>query len=371
MRLERLQLTDFRLFQSLNLDGFRRLNLLYGPNGSGKTSVLEALYLLSLGRSFRSHDPKAMIRSGAESCTVVGVFLQGSTRLSVGVQRVRSEAKPRVRVNGQSLGRLSDLVQQVPMRMLDAQSLGFLEGGPGARRSFLDWGVFHVEHGFQDCWQAARAAVKQRNALLRSGRIRGFELDAWEQRIAQEAEALDRFRGGFCQDLLPSTERWLRSLSPGGMWSEVALSYRRGWQRDQDLLQVLLESRASDIAIGHTQHGPHRADIRVTVGGRKSQDVLSRGQQKLLAVALHLAQIELVEGRTGAPLTILVDDLAAELDREHRTNVMAALSGRVERQLFISGTELELLVGDLPSAEPQTTKVFHVEHGQVNTCVQA
>ncbi|MDY0005228.1 MAG: DNA replication/repair protein RecF [Spongiibacteraceae bacterium] len=366
MRLDQLQLTNFRVFDRLSVQGFARLNVLHGANGSGKSSLLEALYLLSLGRSFRTHDPKAMIRDGAAACTVSGVFLDSNGPLSVGVERYRSEAKPRVRVNGESQTRLSALAQRVPMRVLDSQSLEFIASGPGARRSFLDWGVFHVEHAFQHHWQAARHALKQRNALLRSGRINAVELGAWEHRLAQEAAILDDYRAAFCETLVGLTATLLSELSPVLAAQEPALAYRRGWPADRSLTDVLAQHRQSDVALGHTQLGPHRADLRVTVHGRKAQDALSRGQQKLLAVALYLAQIQLVERHSGKPLIVLVDDLAAELDREHRTAVIRSLSAQGDdRQLFISGTDIELLAADLAAAGNEEARLFHVEHGQV------
>lgn len=367
MRLAQLQLTNFRVFDRLALDGFGRLNMLYGANGSGKTSVLEALYLLSLGRSFRTHDPKAMIRDNAPACTVSGVFSDGNSPLSVGVERYRSEAKPRVRVNGENQTRLSALAHRVPMRVLDSQSLEFLGAGPGARRSFLDWGVFHVEHAFQHHWQTARHALKQRNALLRSGRIDPVELGAWEYRLAEDAAALDVYREAFSTKLVALATTLLQGLSPGLDTRTHALVYRRGWPADRALDDVLAQHRQSDLAVGHTQLGPHRADFRVSVNGRKAQDVLSRGQQKLLAVALYLAQIQLVEGHSGKPLIVLVDDLAAELDRKHRTAVIRSLSEQQDnRQLFISGTDKELLAADLSAAGGiKEARMFHVEHGRV------
>ncbi|MBZ0072957.1 MAG: DNA replication/repair protein RecF [Gammaproteobacteria bacterium] len=359
MALLTVAVRDFRNIASADLAFSPQLNLITGANGAGKTSLLEALYFLGRGQSFRANQPATLIREGAETLLVRGTVsdTQGGT-VAVGLQRDRRGL--RVRMGGQPLRQLTQLVALCPFQILSPDSHLLLEGGPRHRRRFLDWGVFHVEPGFYPAWQRYTRALRQRNAALRA-RLAATEVRLWDTELVQAAETMDRQRRTYLDALLPVLDSYIRTLVdlPGLSWD-----YRPGWSRKQAFAEALAEGLEADRRQGFTRLGPHRADLVLTVDGVAAQERVSRGQQKQLVAALMLAQAEVYRLCRGRSSIFLVDDLASELDAEHRQRVLAALRA-LEVQVFITaieGTALE-------ASDWAVRRWFHVEHGQIQEVV--
>lgn len=356
MGLETLGVTNFRCFEALALNCGKTCNLIVGENASGKTSLLEALFFLGRGRSFRAARSESVVREGAEELKVFGrIAGPGGQALGVGW----SKGGLLVRVRGEPAG-LAELAEALPMLVIDARSHLLIEGGPGERRRYLDWGVFHVEHRFLPAWRRYRRALVQRNSLLKRGG-RDSEFVAWERELAEAGEALDAGRRAYLHDLVPLAEKQVRSVAA---LEGLELGYRAGWPGGEALADVLAAGRARDRQMGATQQGPHRADIPLRVDGMPASQRVSRGQQKVLAGALILAQAEILEARTGRRAIILCDDLAAELDVEHRRRFLAQLAG-LGTQVFLSAVDAQTLI----SAGLEPERMFHVERAQVREMI--
>ena len=390
MTLRRLEVRRFRNLDHLELECSPRLNLITGANASGKTSVLEAIFFLSRARSFRTANPRELIARevpgsahGHEtgdlppgSFRVVATLAAGGRRSSAGVERGARVLN--ARLDGQPVRSLSELARRLPVLLIDPDSHRLLQDGPGERRRFLDWGTFQQETGFMPAWRRFRAALRQRNALLRGAGstpdARAFS--AWEQEMVAAAGALDTMRGAYLSALKQSLEPFLGVLLDGVGEGRVELDYRRGWPQGRDLGQWLAQSRAQDRQYGHTRAGPHRADFRVRLAlgpGRPllaAEDYLSRGQQKLLVIALTLAQASVYgQGRDGPAdrsCLLLVDDLPAELDRRHLGRVMDCLAGQ-PLQLFVTAIDRAALER-FPGATDET-RVFTLSNGQAEKMV--
>lgn len=364
MSLTRLSIQTLRNLESAELRPSPRVNLIYGENGSGKTSILEAIHTLAMGRSFRSHKHKPLIQHHRDRYTLFARVKPGQEHgeIPLGLSRSRT-GEVSFKLEGRPLGSVAELASLLPVQILNSQTFALLEGSPKVRRQFMDWLVFHVEPRFFPAWKAAQRCLKQRNSLLRRDRIDGAELAVWDRELVSQTEVIDSYRRRSIERFQTVFLELLESFVqiPG-----VSLSYRQGWDKERSYAQVLQDSYERDRQMGHTQSGSHRADLRMAVEGQAAAEVLSRGQQKLVVCALKIAQGYLLSELTGRRCVYLVDDLPAELDHQHRATLVDWLD-RLESQVFITGVEKEPLLVDWrerPTAQPQ---VFHVEQGRVTT----
>lgn len=375
MAIQRLEVTGLRNLRHVRLEGFGRVNIISGPNGSGKTSLLEAVYLLGMGRSFRGSRIGPLINHDMESLVVHGDILGvGGQHHSLGLLRSKA-GEQQARIDRKPVASLVEMARELPLQVLDSDSFALIDGGPKVRRQFMDWGVFHVKPSFLDLWRRAQRALKQRNSLLRGAglgrssqaaraRISGDDgLDAWERELAHSAEQLDILRQEYLEILRPHLSQMLGAFPdlPG-----ISLEYRRGWRADQSLSELLLAGREKDLDIGYTQAGPHRATLEIKADGLSAVDVLSRGQQKLVVASLRLAQGACLAEATGRQGVFLVDDLPAELDSEHRRTLSGLLAG-LGAQVFITSVDADIVRGPMsmePWFQQDEVKWFHVERGE-------
>lgn len=341
-----------------------RHNIVFGSNGSGKTSLLEAVHILGTARSFRSGKPRSQIQYGKQRYVVRGdrapLVGGASIPLALGVQRsVAGEV--RLRLGAEDIRSVAQLADELPLLVMNSSSFDLLIGEPAQRRRFLDWGVFHVEHAHRAARQRFQRALQQRNMLLRRGNIDRLELEVWTQDLAIQGEAVAAARGAFIDALKPLFRPIIAALAPE--LEAVELVYRRGWDASEGFAATLERSQSSDREQGFTQSGPQRADLRVLFSGHAAAETLSRGQQKLLVTALKLAQGQLLVDQ-GSSVLFLVDDLPAELDRERCERVCRLLAG-MNAQTLITCVDAEAISASWLTSDDDTVRLFHVEHGVV------
>lgn len=354
--LTRLQLRHVRNIAAAELEPGSRFNVFYGNNGAGKTSLLEAIHFLHLGRSFRHQSATPVIQAGADELSVFGVFRFQQSQLPVGLSRSR-QGDWLLKIAGEKKDSLVELPGLCPQLVLTPDSFQLLTAGPKFRRQFLDWGVFHVEHRFLATWQRLSRLMKQRNAALKS--VRHYrELAIWDGEYAQLSEALNRMREEYLQALLPVLrELAARFLSD----SDVRFGFYPGWDKSKGLAELLHQHFEQDRRQGFTALGVHKADLRIKIGSLPAQDVLSRGQQKRLITVLKLAQAQVLKAQTDKSCLFLIDDLPSELDDDSRRLLLTTLA-QCEVQAFISSITANAVAEYL---DPTQCAVFHVEHGQV------
>lgn len=363
MPLVQLTVAGIRNLEPATLVPSPCINILYGANGSGKTSLLEAIHLLGLARSFRSHRMSSVITHEQDGCQVFGRIetLIGNDRAlvhQVGVGRNR-DGELSIRVDGENLHTVSQLADILPVQLINPDSFRLLDGPPKTRRHFLDWGVFHMEHRFIRSWRRFEKALKQRNALLRHGILDTSMVAAWDGELQQAGEEIDQYRQSYVSGLKPLFMEVLEQLMP---LPDMSLSYYRGWDRAQPLLDVLQAGLERDRQLGHTQAGPQRGDLRLRLSGSNAADILSRGQQKLVVCALKIAQGFLLNQSKSRQCIYLVDDLASELDQRHRILVCRLLES-LQCQIFITGVEREPLLTAWSNGVDMG--MFHVEQGKI------
>ena len=352
-----LQLSNFRNFGEASASPSSGINLIYGENGSGKTSLLEAIHLLSTGKSFRSSLVDPLIKDGEKAATI---FAATADQNKVGLTKPRNQ-KQQLRLNEENQKNWDQVARILPSQVLDATSFDLLEGGPKARRRFMDWGVFHVEPSFLDNWRRASKSIANRNRLLKQGQNGSMEraqVDAWDRELCLAASAIDESRARYLDKLLPAFQTIYDELV--GSHSDLQINYKRGWSIDHTLEEMLVSNRETDFRYGSTQSGPHRADLDIKLGSRRAQEILSRGQEKLVVCALKVAQGEVLSNAVGRKCIYLIDDLPAELDPSNREKVMQQLV-QTNAQLFITSVEATAI--DMDSLGQSGIAKFHVERG--------
>ena len=359
MSLSRISVTGVRNLRPVTIIPSPRVNILHGDNGSGKTSFLEAIYLLGMARSFRSIRLNPVIGYEQSSCTVFGqVELDEERTSALGISRDRS-GEVRIRIDGQTVRSAAELADTLPLQLINPDSFRLLEGAPKLRRQFLDWGVFHVERRFLQAWQRLQQALRQRNSWLRHGTLDAASQAAWSRELSAASDEIDRYRRDYIQALKPVFERTLSALLN---LDGFQLSYYRGWDKERTLSEVLAGSIDRDRAMGYTQAGPQRADLRLRMAGHNASEILSRGQQKLVVCALRIAQGHLVSEAKRGQCIYLVDDLPSELDEQHRLSLCRLLE-QLNCQVFITCVDSNLLRKGWRDHTP--VSLFHVEQGSI------
>lgn len=364
MRIETLTIEQLRLLDRVELEPGAGINLLVGANGAGKTSILEAIHLLSCGRSFRGGSNEALIRRGEPELRVVATLLAEREVRSVRLGLARNARAWSARLDGQPVEQLSRLFRELAVVCFEPDSHVLVSGSSEHRRRFIDWALFHVEQGFIGPWRRYQRALKQRNALLKQSPS-DSALAPWEAELAEQGACIDQYRVNWTTNFLPVLAAMTQRLLPE--LGEVRLRFQRGWTGGEDapsLRAALGEARLREQSLGHTTVGAHRSDWSVGFERLPVREMLSRGQEKLVVLACLLAQASVFAAVRQEWPVLLLDDLPSELDAGHLDATVQWLA-EVPAQAFISTTARL----PLPAAMGRQQRVFHVERGQLERLV--
>jgi len=349
--IEDFSARNFRCLAKAELEFSPTYNLIHGVNASGKTSILEALAYLGRGKSFRGATPTELVRHGEKEFVLFGRVRSGSAVHRVGVGN--SAAGLELRIDGDSGGGAAALASILPLQIIDPDVHELVAGAPEYRRRYLDWVAFHVEHGYLAVWRSFRRALKQRNAALRSG-ASAAAIRSWNAEFAALAMALDAGR----RQALSAIEIKLQDAAEGLLGAELGVDYQAGWPQDLSLVEALGQGMDKDLQQGSTQYGPHRGDLRLKFDAKLARKLVSRGQQKLLACGMVLAAADAAQVELGRPLVLLLDDPAAELDRDSLLRLMGRVA-ELECQVVATSLRRDEVLFPVPPT------LFHVERGAV------
>ncbi len=357
MRLQHLWLADFRNYSQLELEFPAGTSLIVGPNGEGKTNLLEAVYYLATMTSFRVTPTEALIRTGAEaSGAVARAEMTVDQREVLFEAALRSTGRSEFQVNRQKVRR-RDLLGLAPVSIFMPDDLVLLKGGPGERRRFLDNALGQIDPRLDVARSDLESILRQRNALLRQtgGRLGSdiaVTLDVWDDKLADVGEQLAAARRRLVADLSVGVASAYGEIA--GRATPVELDYESTWP-EGELKEVLGQVRGEDLRRGATTVGPHRDDLSVVLDGRPARTHASQGEQRSLALALRLAVHRELERAAGQSPLLLLDDVFSELDAERSRGVLRAL--RSEQTLLTTA-------GALPSDIDYSAR-FRVSAGQV------
>ncbi len=357
MRIDRLSAVNVRNLADVTLEPAPRLNLIYGANGAGKTALLESVYLLARGRSFRSHRIDEVVSRGADTLQVsANLDHQADGKVVTGLER--APGRLRIRYAGENVSTVSAHARKFPVVLLTPDTQELVLGAPKARRNWLDWSMFHVEPGYLEHWREYYRALRQRNALLKH-RAPPDQLAGWEEAMSEPASRMDAARRWFVGDL----EERFTDLATGFWEPAPEIGLLSGWDTARPLQECLAQSRADDRQVGHTRHGPHRADVRFRHGGVGLEAEFSRGNSKLFVSLLILAQARVIASAGERPV-LLLDDAGAELDSERENRLLDTLLAE-PAQIFLTRTEKP--ENWVPR---QGDAMFHVERGRFTKMVE-
>lgn len=309
-----------------------RYNLFYGENGSGKTSLLEAIYLLSHGHSFRTRETSPLIQHGASNLML---FAQTETGDTISLQKT-AIGSTRVLLNQQPCLRGSDLARFLPCQVFYHELFQIIDAGPATRRDVLDKGLFHVKQSYLALWREYRHALKQRNALLRQN-APAAQFEPWDHALGELALALDLDRAAYVEAWSEAFQHYLSLLTD----VKCFMRYERGWDKKNTgvgLAMLLKQQMAQDRQRQYTHLGAHQADIILEGNTLNAKKHFSRGQQKIILIALKLAQAHVL----GRPCLYLFDDVLAELDTPHLQRLVACLA-TLPGQFFFTGVDIASL----------------------------
>ncbi|MEO1850658.1 MAG: DNA replication and repair protein RecF, partial [Psychrobacter sp.] len=398
--IERLQISNLRNLTQVNLQS-TVCNVVIGANGSGKTSLLEAIFLLSRGKSFRHHQPKRYIQHHQNYATVYAK-LNDSRTLAIQKQ---ADATTILRLNQATVYNQSILTEQLPTLLIDPSTMDMLEQGSASRRQLLDWLVFHMKQGFHPQWVAYQRLLKQRNSLLKKTRqltqVQLAELKSWDKGLSNHAALIHHYREQVFTEWQPYFAKSVLQLLPSYA-EQLSLSYNAGYDTNVALDVQLNERLEQDLQLGYTRIGNHRADIHVhwrsdnTIDNQptnkkvsssdhetlsklpalkeQAANVLSRGEKKLLITALRLSQLPLLlndnkdsasfdnNSTSRATPVVLLDDITAELD-DRAIGILLSTLAQLPCQVFMTSLTDDIvhLVNELWSKP----RLFHVKQGQI------
>lgn len=359
MRIERLRLSNLRNIESLDVGLAPGINFFVGPNGAGKTSILEGAYVLSHGGSFRTSQSAVLIRRGAESVAIHADVDRAAGPMKLDMLSLGSGWQ--MKINGDRAPTLAAGLAEFALVCFEPGSHALISGGSAERRRFLDWILFHVEHEYIAAARSYRRTLQQRNALLKASGPES-ELRLWDLELVAAAERLTALRQAIFPTYAIELANILSIFLPE--LGAATATFRRGWTEERALQDVLSETHGVDRSRGHTTRGPHRADWAVRFEKAPSREQLSRGQEKLCALACVLAQARVYSTAKLEPPVVALDDFASELDRAHQTTAMNLLRA-TGSQILVTGVETP---GDWGSNNG-ANQLFHVEHGQLRGLV--
>ncbi|CEG55491.1 DNA replication/repair protein RecF [Legionella fallonii] len=353
MILTDLKIHHLRNLSSTHLSLNSRFNFIVGPNGSGKTSILEALYILSCGHSFRSREISPIVSHGESTLTI---FAKSLSQDTISIQKSCSEPT-QIKLNNQYCTSTSQLAYALPCQVFYSDIFQIIDAGPSVRRAVLDWGLFHVKPNYLSLLKEYKKVLKQRNALLKMHAPYSHFVP-WDNQLSSLADEINLLREDYFSLWQVSFARILQELTD----INCSITYYKGWDKKNcghSLKDILANYFEQDNQRLFTQYGAHQADVIIDCEHTKAKHYLSRGQQKIILFALKLAQSELLDHEC----MYLVDDFAAELDEIHQMKLLKYFLGR-KGQYFITTNTSLLATNQLISSESAAT--FHINNGHVN-----
>ncbi|MBX2809097.1 MAG: DNA replication/repair protein RecF [Cellvibrionaceae bacterium] len=353
-----------RNLKQVSLDLSPTINIFYGNNGSGKTSLLESVSLLGLGRSFRSYKNRSLINAEAKELLVFAEIHKDQQIIPVGIQK-NTKGETRIKIDGESAQSAVSLAQQLPLQIIDASAFALIEGPSGQRRRFLDWMVFHVKPDFVVLWRRLQRVLKQRNQLLRRDKITALEIQPWDKELSALAVDIHQLRASVFELFLAQLNALTPSFLVTNNIMDLDIRYEPGWDTQQAFMDLLSHHFVRDQHLGYTAFGPQRSDIKIKINNKPAAEVLSRGQEKALICAFHIAQAKLFQEQRQESCVFLVDDLLAELDKHNADKLIDWLI-ELKGQTLITGIDRDALLG-LWAQKNKPTE-FHVEQGDIRSC---
>ena len=344
MILKRIKIQNFRNIRRLMIEP-DMVNVLYGPKKNKKTSVLEAISSLALGRSFRGSQTSHLINNESQELTISAQIERDNGNIidSVGLMRSRSRVNTptQISINGKHTNKLIDIVDKLCIQVIHPLGNELITGSPEGRRNFLDWGVYYSEPDFKEYWIKYKKIINQRNVLLkdRSNSFSKSVLTVWDDALASLSEKINSLRNIYLSELAPELEMITNKFLPN---FKFHFELSKGWPNGVELKDLLALNFEKDRNLGYTFYGCHRAELKIKANKYPASETLSRGQSKLLVCAMRLAQGNVLAKQIHKNCIYLVDDINSELDQCSRELLIHEMLG-CKNQIFITNINDDIM----------------------------
>ena len=337
MRIDKLELRTFRNYEEASLEFSEGLNVFVGDNAQGKTNALEAISLLALGKSHRTHKDSDFIQWGADGALIIGeVFVRNRlNHLRLAFQKGSKKAQ----VNGVHLNKLSDFVGHFQVVLFAPEDLQLVKGGPGLRRRFLDMELGQTKPKYLSHLSQYARVLQQRNTLLKQSNSIDTLLDILDIQLVEHAVPILQERFRFVHEIASLSREVYESISDYKEIFDVRYVtsvkdlLANGAHQDEIMKRLehtLSDKRKTDLQLGYTTTGPHRDDLEFKLNGQSVHAFASQGQQRTIALAMRLAEIDFIRKETGEYPVLLLDDVLSELDDKRQANLLLSMSQKVQ-----------------------------------------
>jgi DNA replication and repair protein RecF len=350
LNIEKLQIKNLRLFKDITLTPTKQFNIITGSNGSGKTTILESIYLLARSKSFRTNNSESLISYGHTELLISANFkCQKCNTKHIGIRKTKNITE--VHINSIRQKKLSEQAKQMPLGIITPNAQKLLTDGPITRRRFLNWGVFHVEHNYASLVSKYNKVLMHRNSALKND-YRNSKI--WDDQLVSYGNNIDRIRNKYVTELTKLFNIFKEDFPE---YKDIKIKYKRGWNNQQSLIDAIKNDPVNKNSV--TYFGPHRADLTIYLGDKIASDIISNGQQKIISILLIISQLYLINNFISITPILLIDDFQYEIDDINLQKIINIIK-RLNIQTFITS-----VIGNQNNYMRWDSRMFHVEHGEI------
>ena len=334
MYIENIKLNNFRNYEQLDLKLNKNINIIYGDNAQGKTNILEAIFLGSFGKSFRTSKEKEMIKFNEEKALVEIIFQKKDRE---GKIKIELGNKKQISVNGIKIKKLSELLGNINIVLFTPEEINIMRNGPENRRRFLNIMIGQLRPNYVYNLNMYMKTIEQRNNYLRQIREENKPeemLEIWDEKLAEYGEKIYIYRKEFIDKIIHKINKIHSGITDEK--EELKIIYTSNCNNKEEYLKLLKARRKLDIIKGFTTKGVHRDDFMIYINGREVRVYGSQGQNRTVVLSLKLAELQVVYDEIGEYPILLLDDFMSELDEKRRKNFLNNIENT---QVILTGTD--------------------------------
>ena len=353
MWIEKIKMNNFRNYKSLDINLNKNINIFYGENAQGKTNIIEAIFLSSIGKSFRSSKDSEMIKFGEEYANIEVYFNKsdrdGNIVINIG-------KKKNINVNKIKIKKLSDLLGNINTVIFTPDDINILKGGPQNRRKFLDIMISQLRPNYMYAYNLYKKALEERNNYLKKIKLTGCDenlLELWDEQLIKYGKIISDYRNEFIEKIKIKIKEIHKNIT--GNKENIKIKYISDCVDEVFYKKLLIDRRKLDIIKGYTTRGIHRDDFEIEINDILVNVYGSQGQHRTAILSLKIAELKVISDEIGENPILLLDDFMSELDEKRRNNFMENIK---DTQVIITCTD-NLLINNVDS------KVFKVNDGKV------
>lgn len=355
MFIKKIRLQNFRNYEDEEFEFEKNFNIIYGDNAQGKTNIIEAIYLSSIGRSFRTKKDSELIKIGKEKAIIEleyeRIDREGNIRIEIDNKKIFF-------LNGIKQKKLSDIIGKVHIVLFNPDDINIIKEGPSQRRKFLDIMISQLKPNYLHILNTYLKTVEQRNIYLKQIKVENKPeemLEIWDIRLAELSEKIYKYRSYYMQKISEKIKDIHNNITNcGNLGENIEILYLNNGENQEDFYNNLKNSRKTDIKKGFTSTGVHRDDFKILINNKDVESYGSQGQQRTSVLSLKLSELEIIYDEIGEKPILLLDDFMSELDEKRRVNFIDTIN---DNQVFITCTDKICLNSD-------NNKIYKINQGK-------